>query len=75
MYLAMKDYRLVQRMDSTLQEGRIGLRGRLTTFLRARLRPICDLLAVGAIGAILVAGFRSIPVTAVVVPYPHELAR
>ena len=39
-------------------------------------RWIGDSLAVGAIAAILVAGFRSVPpVTAVVVPYPHDLGQ
>ncbi len=44
-------------------------------FLRKNHRFICDLLALAAIGAILFAGFRSIPVAAVVVPYPHDLAQ
>jgi poly-gamma-glutamate synthesis protein (capsule biosynthesis protein) len=34
-----------------------------------------DLLALAAIGGILLAGFRSIPVDAVVVPYPHDIAQ
>ena len=38
-------------------------------------RRIGDLLAVGAIAALLAAGFRSVPVTAVVAPYPHDLAQ
>jgi poly-gamma-glutamate synthesis protein (capsule biosynthesis protein) len=38
-------------------------------------RLIGDLLAVGAIAAILVAGYRTLPVAAVVVPYPHDLGQ
>ena len=38
-------------------------------------RLIGDLLAVGLIAAILLAGYRSIPVAAVVVPYPHDLGQ
>jgi poly-gamma-glutamate capsule biosynthesis protein CapA/YwtB (metallophosphatase superfamily) len=38
-------------------------------------RRIGDLLAVGAIAALLAAGFRSVPVTAVVAPYPHDVAQ
>ena len=38
-------------------------------------RLIGDLLAVGVIAAILLAGYRSIPVAAVVVPYPHDLGQ
>jgi poly-gamma-glutamate capsule biosynthesis protein CapA/YwtB (metallophosphatase superfamily) len=44
-------------------------------WLRTRLHAITDLVAVGAIGCILAAGWRSIPVAAVVVPYPHDLAQ
>ena len=58
-------------MTLTMREGRAGILARL----RGYLRPACDLLAVMAIGAILWAGWRSIPVAAVVVPYPHELAQ
>ena len=46
--------------------GRAALKGR---------RWIGDLLAVAAIGAILVAGSRSVPVMAVAVPYPHDLGQ
>ncbi|MGC1462167.1 MAG: CapA family protein [Terracidiphilus sp.] len=42
------------------------------TFRRMRWRWICDLLAMGAM---LVAGCGSAPVTAVVVPYPHDLGQ
>ncbi|HUV68934.1 MAG TPA: CapA family protein [Terracidiphilus sp.] len=38
-------------------------------------RRIGDLVAVLAIGAILFAGFRTVPVAAVTVPYPHDVAR
>ena len=38
-------------------------------------RLVGDLLAVGLIAAILLAGYHSIPVAAVVVPYPHELGQ
>ena len=38
-------------------------------------RKIGELLAVGSIAAILAAGLRSVPVAAVAVPYPHDLAR
>ncbi len=62
-------------MDSTTPEGRIQLPARLMAFLRARSRSICDMLAVAAITAILLEGFHSIPVTAVVVPYPHDLGQ
>ena len=69
----MRGCGLVQRMDSMGREGRLGLSARTLAFLRSRRRAICDLLAVCAIGAMLVAGFRSMPVAAVVVPYPHDL--
>ncbi len=58
-------------MTLTMREGRAGILARL----RGYLRPACDLLAVMAIGAILWAGWRSIPVAAVVVPYPHDLGQ
>ena len=60
-----------------MKEGRneLWLPGKLMAFLQTRLRPICDLMVVGAIAAILLAGYRSIPVTAVVVPYPHDLGQ
>jgi len=61
--------------DWTIQGGKLGLRARLIAFLCKSQRPVIDLLAVGAIGAILLAGFRSIPVAAVVVPYPHDLGQ
>lgn len=38
-------------------------------------RRIGDWIAVAAIAAILAAGFRTIPVTAVAVPYPHDLGK
>ena len=52
-----------------------GAGARVVAFGRKRLRLIADLLALTAIGAILLAGVRSIPVAAVVVPYPHDLAQ
>src|SRR5665213_2443791 len=66
---------LVQRMDSMGREGRLRLSARTLAFLRRKGRAICDLLAVCAIGAMLVAGFQSMPVVAVVVPYPHDLGQ
>ena len=39
------------------------------------VRRMGDLLAVGAIAAVLLAGYRSIPVAAVVVPFPHDLGQ
>jgi poly-gamma-glutamate synthesis protein (capsule biosynthesis protein) len=62
-------------MDSMGREGRLGFGTRTLAFLRRKGRAICDLLAVCAIGAMLVAGFRSMPVAAVVVPYPHDLGQ
>jgi poly-gamma-glutamate synthesis protein (capsule biosynthesis protein) len=38
-------------------------------------RKIGDWIAVGAIAAILAAGYRTIPVAAVVVPYPHDVGQ
>jgi poly-gamma-glutamate capsule biosynthesis protein CapA/YwtB (metallophosphatase superfamily) len=38
-------------------------------------RRIGDLFAVAAIAAILAAGFQTIPVTAVAVPFPHDLGQ
>lgn len=38
-------------------------------------RKIGDWVAVGAIVALLVAGWRTVPVTAVSVPYPHDLGQ
>ena len=58
-------------MDWTRKGRRLGLGLRKSP--RRRRRLIGDLLAVGAIGAILLVGFRSIPVAAVVAPYPHDL--
>jgi poly-gamma-glutamate synthesis protein (capsule biosynthesis protein) len=54
-----------------MREGRAGF----LAMVRGYLRPACDLLALMAIGAILWAGLRSIPVAAVVVPYPHDLGQ
>src|ERR1039458_7405026 len=71
----MRGWGLVQRMDSMGREGRLGFGARTLAFLRRKGRAICDLLAVCAIGAMLVAGFRSMPVVAVVVPYPHDLGQ
>ena len=64
-------------MGWTTQGRRVGLGlgARTGAFLRGSRRPITDLLAVGAIGAILLAGIRSVPVAAVVVPYPHDLGQ
>ena len=56
-----------------MQANRLGLA--LRGGLRGRWRQIADLLAVAAIGVILLAGYRSIPVAAVVVPYPHDLGQ
>src|ERR1039458_2223115 len=69
----MRGCGLGQRMDSMGREGRLGLSARTLAFLRSRRRGIWDLVAGCAIGAMLVAGFRSMPVAAVVVPYPHDL--
>jgi len=44
-------------------------------FLRKRGRKLADLLLLATIGCILVAGKRSVPVAAVVVPYPHDVAQ
>jgi poly-gamma-glutamate synthesis protein (capsule biosynthesis protein) len=45
-------------------------------FQRMRMRLTVDLLAVAAITSILAVGLRSIPpVTAVAVPYPHDLGQ
>jgi poly-gamma-glutamate capsule biosynthesis protein CapA/YwtB (metallophosphatase superfamily) len=66
---------LVRMMGWTTQDSRLELIARLIAFLRKGRRPIVDLLALGAIAAILFAGFRSIPVAAVVVPYPHDLGQ
>jgi poly-gamma-glutamate synthesis protein (capsule biosynthesis protein) len=62
-------------MDWTAQDSRLDLSARLLAFLRKSWRPIIDLFALGAIAAILFAGFRSIPVAAVDVPYPHDLGQ
>ena len=43
--------------------------------LRGRARMAIDLAILAVIGSILAAGFRSIPVAAVVVPYPHDVAQ
>jgi len=59
-------------MDWTTLDSQLGLRGRAAAFLRRRLG---DWVAMGAIAAILAAGYRSIPVAAVVVPYPHDLGQ
>src|ERR1035438_4617164 len=71
----MKGCGLVRGMDSMGREGRLGFGARTLAFLRRKGRAISDLLAVCAIGAMLVAGFRSMPVAAVVVPYPHDLGQ
>ena len=65
----------VRTMEWMAREGRLGLGARIAAFLRRSRRRAGDLLAVGAIGAILVASYRSIPVRAVVVPYPHDLGQ
>jgi poly-gamma-glutamate capsule biosynthesis protein CapA/YwtB (metallophosphatase superfamily) len=57
------------------REGRLRLSARTLAFLRRKGRAICDLPAVCAIGAMLVAAFQSMPVVAVVVPYPHDLGQ
>lgn len=64
-------------VDWTMRKRRSGLSvgERLAAGLREARRPLMDLLAVAAVGAILVAGFRWIPVAAVVAPYPHDLAQ
>ena len=62
-------------MEWMTQDRRLGSGARIAGFLPRSPRRIGDLVAIGAIGAILVAGFRSIPVTAVAVPYPHDLAQ
>jgi poly-gamma-glutamate synthesis protein (capsule biosynthesis protein) len=62
-------------MGWTAHYSRLDLSRRLRAFLRNRQRPIIDLFALGAIAAILFAGFRSIPVAAVDVPYPHDLGQ
>ena len=69
----MKGGGLARTMDSRMQANRLGLA--LRKSLRRRRRQIADLLAVAEIGAILLAGYRSIPVAAVVVPYPHDLGQ
>src|ERR1017187_9579525 len=71
----MRGCGLVQRMDSMGRDGRLRLSARTLAFLRRKGRAISDLLAVCAIGATLVAGFQSMPVVAVVVPYPHDLGQ
>jgi len=43
--------------------------------LRRPLRMAADLVLLVMIAGILAAGFRSVPVAAVAVPYPHEVAR
>jgi Putative enzyme of poly-gamma-glutamate biosynthesis (capsule formation) len=43
--------------------------------LRGRGRFAADLAAVTAIGCILAASWRSVPVAAVVVPYPHDVSQ
>jgi poly-gamma-glutamate synthesis protein (capsule biosynthesis protein) len=53
--------------------GRVSLRGK--RLLRIHGRRISDLVALLAIGLILVAGSRAAQVAAVVVPYPHEVAQ
>ncbi|HWD99572.1 MAG TPA: CapA family protein [Bryobacteraceae bacterium] len=53
----------------------LGMRARALLLIRRRWRLATDLLAVAAIGAALVAGWRSIPAAAVVVPYPHDLGQ
>jgi poly-gamma-glutamate synthesis protein (capsule biosynthesis protein) len=44
-------------------------------FLRKRGRLLADLLLLIAIGCILAVSRRSVPVAAVVVPYPHDVAQ
>ena len=43
--------------------------------LRRRGRQMTDLVSLAAIACILMAGQRSVPVAAVVVPYPHDVAQ
>lgn len=64
-------------MDWATQRRQIGaeIGARVVPELRRCWRLIGDLLAVAAIGVLLLAGLRSIPVAAVVVPYPHELTQ
>ena len=44
-------------------------------FLRKHGRQCADLFLLATIGIILAAGRRSVPVAAVVVPYPHDVAQ
>jgi len=44
-------------------------------FLRRRGARLADLISLAAIACIVLAGSHSVPVTAVVVPYPHDLAQ
>ncbi len=44
-------------------------------FLRKHGRQSADLFLLATIGIILAAGSRSVPVAAVVVPYPHDVAQ
>ena len=67
----------VRTMEGIMYGNRLGLgmRARVLLLIRRRWRLATDLLAVAAIGAVLVAGWRSIPAAAVVVPYPHDLGQ
>lgn len=61
---------------ATRSEGPVSrLLAAITLFLRNRSRTLADLFALAVVGAILTAGWRSIPAAAVAVPYPHELAQ
>jgi poly-gamma-glutamate synthesis protein (capsule biosynthesis protein) len=64
-------------MEGIMYGNRLGLgmRARVLLLMRRRWRLATDVLAVAAIGAVLVAGWRSIPAAAVVVPYPHDLGQ
>lgn len=48
---------------------------RAGNWLRGRSRTFADLAAVVVIGCILAASSRSVPVAAVAVPYPHDVAQ
>jgi len=56
------------------RDSRLGMNARLSDFLRRNRRGL-GVQAVLAIGAFLPAGCGSHPVTAVVVPYPHDLGQ
>jgi poly-gamma-glutamate capsule biosynthesis protein CapA/YwtB (metallophosphatase superfamily) len=60
-----------------MQAGRLGTWTRLKpqSVLRGHGRLVTDLTALFAIAGILAFGSRSVPVAAVVVPYPHDVAQ